>query len=148
MYIVLPALVLVWQHPVAASLGGDIASVTADRMHSQGALQNITQTGTYTVHDMRMASGTVVREYSSTTGRVFGVAWAGPWLPDLQQLLGPYFDRYQAGLRAAQKRRGRGPIVIDTPDLVVRVIGHPRAFSGTAYVPSMMPLGIQPESIR
>jgi len=85
----------------------------------------------------------------SATGTVFGIAWQGPWLPDLRQILGAYFEPYQAATRAARSgSRRRGPLVIDTPDLVMRVSGRPRAFSGTVVIPKLMPQGVRAESIR
>src|SRR5476649_2319909 len=119
----------------SATLGGDASSVDADRVRLLGALRGITRTNDVAVHEMQSAAGTVLREYVTSTGTVFGVAWQGPWMPDLRQILGTYFEPYQAAVRATRKARGRrGPIVIDTPDLVMRVSGHQRAFSGTAYL--------------
>ena len=70
-------------------------------------------------------------------------------MPDLRQILGSYFETYQTAARAARRRRARrGPLVVDTPDLVIRVDGRPRAFSGTAYIPRLLPQGMRPESIR
>ena len=51
----------------------------------------VTSSDTYTVHEMRASTGTTVREYVSASGKVFGVAWEGPTLPDLRQVLGVYF---------------------------------------------------------
>jgi hypothetical protein len=59
----------------------------------QGALLRIAQTGPYAMHEIRTAAGTNVRQFVSPSGTVFGVAWDGPWQPDLHQLLGAYFDR-------------------------------------------------------
>jgi len=133
----------------SATLGGDASSVDADRVRLLGALRGITRTNDVAVHEMQSAAGTVLREYVTSTGTVFGVAWQGPWMPDLRQILGTYFEPYQAAVGATRKARGRrGPIVIDTPDLVMRVSGHQRAFSGTAYIPKLLPQGMRPESIR
>jgi hypothetical protein len=146
----LVAVLLVGRATVAsATLGGDVSSVTADRVHVQGALRSIKRTDGVDVHEMQSAAGIVLREYVSTTGTVFAVAWQGPWMPDLRQILGAYFEPYQAAARAARSgRRRRGPLVIDTPDLVMRVSGQPRAFSGTVYIPKLMPQGVRAESIR
>ena len=93
---------------VSATLGRDASSVDADRVRMQGALLRIARDDAYTVHEMQSSSGTAVREYVSSTGTVFAVAWQGPWLPDLRQLLGPYFDDYQRALQAEPgKRRAR-----------------------------------------
>jgi hypothetical protein len=115
----------------------------------QGALLRIARSDAYTVHEMQSASGTTVREYVSSNGTVFAVAWQGPWMPDLRQMLGAYFDDYQRALQTPSgKRRARGSLTIDLPDLMVQISGHPRAFSGRAYVPRLMPLRVQAETIR
>ena len=135
--------------PAAASLGGDVSTVQADRLHMQGAVIQVTTTGPYTIHEMRAASGTSVREFVSPGGTVFGVVWQGPFMPDLRQVLGAYFDPYQRAAQAAQARRsGHGPLLIHEPDFIVEQSGHPRAFFGRAYVPQLMPAGVLADVIR
>jgi hypothetical protein len=135
--------------PAAASLGGDVSTVQADRVHMQGAIIQVTTTGPYTIHEMRAASGTSVREFVSPAGAVFGVAWQGPFMPDLRQVLGTYFDPYLRAAQAAQaKRQGHGPLLIHDPDFIVEQSGHPRAFFGRAYVPQLMPAGVLADVIR
>jgi len=132
-----------------AALGGDAASVDADRVRIQGALMRIVRNDSYALHEIRSASGTTIREYVSTSGTVFAVVWQGPWLPDLRQVLGAHFDQYETAMRSARReRKGRGSVVIDGPDLVVQMTGHLRSFFGRAYVPALMPQGVQVESIR
>jgi hypothetical protein len=131
----------------SASLGGDEGSVQTDRVHMQGALLRITRSETYTVHEVQAASGTLVREYVSPSGTVFGVAWQGPWLPDLRQVFGTYFEHYVQSVQAAH-RRGHGPLLIQEAGLVVQQSGHPRAFSGSAYIPELLPPGVGAETIR
>jgi hypothetical protein len=144
------AALIVASAPVGAwaSLGGDAASVQADQIHLQGR-RTMKTAALYTVHEIQGTSGTVVREYVSPEGKVFGVAWQGPWVPDMRQLLGTYFDEYT---RANQARQGarirRGPVLINEPGLVVQIVGHPRAFAGRAYVPEMLPSGVRSESIQ
>ena len=134
---------------VSATLGSDVASVSDDRVKMQGALLGISRGDSFDVHQMQSATGTTVREYVSTTGQVFAVSWEGPWMPDLRQMLGPYFDAYQRNLAAARNsRRSHGPITIRAGDLVVQIGGHPRAFAGKAYIERMLPRGMQPETIR
>src|ERR1700680_811806 len=65
------------QTPVAAALGGDETSVQEDRVHMHAALLRMTRSERYTVHEIQASSGTMVREYVSTTGKVFGVGWNG-----------------------------------------------------------------------
>ena len=99
----------------------------------------------YTLHEIRAPYGTVVREYvSPSSGNVFAITWKGPKIPDLRQLLGPYFDQYA---RAAQSRRGHGPLIIELPGLVVQSAGHQRSFSGRAWLPQEMPQGTRAEKL-
>jgi hypothetical protein len=138
--------------PAWAALGGGVATVQADQLHMQGTLRK-TATASYTVHEIQSTSGIVVREYvasvGESAGKVFAVAWQGPWPPDMVQLLGNYFDQYvQAAKAQSATRRGRRPLVIDEPGLVVQIGGHPRAFMGRAYVPEMLPVGVRAEEIR
>lgn len=142
-------LILILPTTVLAALGGDAASVDADRVRMQGALMRIVRSDTYALHEMRSASGTMVREYVSTSGTVFAVVWQGPWLPDLRQVLGTHFDQYRTAMRTARHaRKARGAVLIDGPDLVVQTSGHPRSFFGRVYVPALMPQGVQVESLR
>jgi hypothetical protein len=87
-----------------------------------------------------------VREYASPNGIVFGVTWNGPWMPDLRQLLGPYFNQYMVA--AQGKKAARGPVSIQLPGLVVERGGHARSFFGRAYVPQMIPQGVTADAIQ
>jgi hypothetical protein len=143
------ALALTLPTPAFAALGGNAASVDADRVRIQGALMRIVRNDSYALHEIRSASGTMIREYVSASGTVFAVAWQGPWLPDLRQVLGAHFDRYETAMRSARReRKARGFVMIDHPDLVVQMSGHPRSFFGRAYVPALLPQGVQVEAIR
>lgn len=138
--------------PALASLGGDVGTIQADQVNLQGT-RRTTTVASYTVHEIQAASGTVVREYVSADGKVFAVAFRGPWLPDMRQLLGNYFEQYSAARQAevAQNpnaRRARRPVVVDEPGLNVQISGHPRAFAGRAYVPGNVPAGVRLEDIQ
>ena len=133
-----------------AALGGNVASVDTDRVRMQGALLRIVRGDAYTLHEVQSSSGTTIREYVSSTGTVFAVAWQGAVAPqsaaDSRHVS---FDQYQRTVQAAQgSRRARGSLAINQPDLVVQMSGHPRAFSGRAYVPRLMPQSVQAEVIR
>ncbi|MBV8205211.1 MAG: DUF2844 domain-containing protein [Acidobacteria bacterium] len=129
----------------AASLGDNVASVESDsrRMH---AAVHVTHYAGYDVHELQYGAGAVVREYASPAGIVFGVAWQGPAMPDMKQVLGPYFAQFQQAAQARHARRG--PLSVEEPGLVVRVSGHMRSFSGQAYVPQFMPHGIRGPDVR
>ena len=132
-----------------ASLGGTVSTVEADRVRMKSALVGIDQRGPYTVHSIQSPTGTTIREYYGSSGRVFAVAWQGPWQPDLRQLFGDYFERYQSGVqRARRARTTRGHVDIDDGTLVVKIGGHQRAIAGVAYVPQLLPAGVDPGVIK
>ncbi|SED59068.1 Protein of unknown function [Burkholderia sp. WP9] len=109
-----------------------------------------TSSASYTVRETTLGSGTVIREYLAADGSVFGIAWHGPQMPDLNDLLGNYFPQYVAGVKAARASRGggRGPVAVDQSSLVVRSGGHMGAFSGQAWLPPALPAGVSGSDIQ
>jgi len=107
------------------------------------------QTALYSVHEIKATSGVLVREYVSPSGTVFGVGWHGVYVPDLQQLLGSYFEQYSEGARAQKASYvGRRPLNLELPGLVVQMSGHMRAISGRAYIPGQVPAGVKLEELQ
>lgn len=138
-------LLLVISGPAAAALGGSEASIAADQAHMK-ATRRIISAPQYTVHEIQMVSGTLVREYVSAQGLVFAVAWQGPFMPDLQQVLGSYFADYVAD--AKSKRTVSGSLLVQQPGLVVQSGGRMRAFFGRAYIPQLLPANVAVDDIR
>ena len=99
----------------------------------------------YSVHEMQTTTGVLVREFVSSQGKVFAVSWQGPVRPDLQQLLGSYYDEYAHN---APTRRSHGPITIETPNIVIQFGGHQRMLTGRAYLPNLLPDGVALEGVR
>lgn len=134
--------------PLAASLGSDTTSIESDRAKMQASLQTTSKNG-YEVHEMRAPNSVVVREFVASNGKVFGVAWSGPTRPDMQQLLGSYFDQF---IQAVQKQKAqvksRGPLSINEGGLVVQMSGHARYFVGRAYVSQLVPANVKAEDIQ
>ena len=132
-----------------AELGGDLTSVARDRAKMKAAITVKPMQG-YTIHEMRSGSGSTVREFATPEGKIFAVAWQGPFQPDYRQLLGPYFDQLQQATKeAAQQRRARrAPVMIETPGFVFQSLGHVRALAGRAYLPQMLPSGVSVEEIK
>jgi hypothetical protein len=129
-----------------AELGGDLTSVERDRVRMNASI-SVRPMGRYSVHEMTSDSGSTVREFASSDGKVFAVAWQGPFHPDYKQLLGPYFAQLQQS--SGQQRRPRGaPVTIETPGFVFQSFGHFRDLAGRAYVPQMLPAGVGMEEIR
>ena len=142
--------ILVWLaatcHVIAvqAYLGGDSASIDADRVHmdiKHAANQTASPTGNYAVHEMTLPTGTIVRQYISAMGVVFAVAWSGPFKPDLRQILGPHYDT-MITRQAQHVHAGRPLINQHESDLVIESGGHPRSFVGRAYLPNALPAGV------
>ena len=132
-----------------ASLGGAVSTVETDRVRMNSALVGIELRGSYTVHSTQSPTGITIRQYYTSNGRVFGVAWEGAWQPDLRQLFGDYFDRYREGVqRARRTRAARGRVAIDDGAFVVKIGGHLHAIAGVAYVPQLLPAGVDAAAIR
>jgi hypothetical protein len=133
--------------PGWAALGGSAESVAADQVKFQ-AKRKMTEMPGYTVHEISRDDGGVIREYVTSAGKVFGVSWSGPAIPDLSQLLGSYNAEFRNTLLAQPKSFGRRSAAVHNSDLVVESGGRMRAFQGRAYVNSMLPSGVSPETIK
>jgi hypothetical protein len=131
--------------PAFAALGGDPSSIQADQAGLR-ASERIIPGENYTVHEMQTARGTLVREFVSPGGTVFAVSWQGS-APDLEQLLGSYFDQYVQAAQAQPSRRGRG-MHIDTGDFVLESGGHMRFVTGRAFLRSKLPSGVTSDQVR
>jgi hypothetical protein len=136
--------------PAKASLGGDVSSVRTDQVHLQGTLKTTTN-GIYTTQEVKTPNGVVVREFVSSAGQVFAVAWQGPTRPDLQQVLGNYFQTFKSAVQATTNKNhriARNSFAIKQPGLVVEMGGHMRWLVGRAYIPTMVPSEVRLEEIR
>jgi hypothetical protein len=131
--------------PAGATLGGSAESVVTDqsKLHAKRA---VVERRDYTVHEITSDDGTLIREYVTPAGKVFGVSWSGPTIPDLAQLLGTYNAEFQTAIRA--KRGRRSTAAVHNPDLVVESSGHMRAFHGRAYLNSMLPTGVTEDVVQ
>ena len=130
------------------TLGGNLDSVQSDQARMMAALKSREAIG-YTVHEMRTPAGVVIRQYVSRAGRVFGVAWQGPFMPDMRQLLGAYFPQFSAAAkRQRESHVGRHLLNIQEPGLVAESNGHMRAYSGRAYDPALLPEGVHGNDVR
>lgn len=134
------------QH-VQATLGEYADSISSDEKVLSAMQRSTTALNGYTVHEIYSAS-TVVREYVSTSGVVFGIAWQGLIHPDLSQLLGLYSGEYQEALLQTRRIKGRRSLQVKTNSVVVEKWGHMRNLQGRAYVPSLIPPGVSVDEIK
>jgi hypothetical protein len=131
--------------PAFAALGEDVSSVQADVARMKGALR-VTSTTALAVHEITMSDGTAVREYLSPAGKVFAVAWSGPFMPNLQQMLGTYYPQYEQA--ASALHYGHRHMAVEAPGLIVQSSGRLRAFSGRAWVPALLPPNFSIDEIK
>jgi len=134
--------------PALASLGGDVISVHQDQAHMKGSLKT-TKADAYTVHEIKASGGTVVKEYASPAGKIFAITWRGQFIPNMQQLLGTYFNQFTQAAKAQRESHvGHRSLNIQQPGLVVQSGGHMRGYFGRAYAPDMVPQGVSPDALQ
>jgi hypothetical protein len=148
-HLVLPSTVAfaaLWLPGMAsATLGEQQSSVQADGKELQGSIKELDH-GSYRLHELQLPSGTLVREYSGLDGNVFAVTWIGPFMPNLRQMLGRYFDVYATAAKSGHADHHH--LEIRQSDLVVQESGHMRAFTGRAYLPQAIPDGVSVEDLQ
>ncbi len=103
--------------------------------------------GSYSIHKSTIEF-TELREYVSSDGIVFGVAWNGYRHPNLDEILGSYLEEYQGNLKITQKERGRRNHSVQGNRIVVQKWGHMRNLQGRAYDPSLLPSGVSADEIQ
>jgi hypothetical protein len=128
-----------------STLGGNFDTVRTAEAQMHATRRVASHTG-YDVHELVLGSGTVVREFVAPTGLVFAVTWQGPIKPDLNQLLGGYFPRLVAA--GQSPHRDHRSLSLQAPDLVIESGGRMRGFAGRAYLPGLVPAGVQVGDIR
>jgi hypothetical protein len=139
------SMMLVGTTPVWAALGKTVSSVADDQKRLGGEVHTSTVAG-FAVHEISAADGTVVREYVSPAGEVFGVSWRGATPPNLVDLLGDHYAAFKEAPRPPGHRRG--PLVVRTDHLVVEMGGHMRDFHGRAYLPDRLPATVSSDAVR
>ena len=131
--------------PAWAALGGDVSSVNSDAQVLGGQHKLVAKVG-FSLHQITASDGSVVNEFVSPGGVVFGVSWQGHSLPNFSQLLGTHLADLQNGQR--MNVAPRRAVTIKSGDFVLTSIGHGRYFRGRAFVPSMIPANLTPEVVQ
>jgi len=130
-----------------AALGAKQESVAHDRQILSASRHTTKNIGNYNVEEMTIGA-TTVREYLSSDGTVFAVAWNGYTHPDLSQLLGTYAGEYAKAEKTTARVQGRRWRRIVTDSLVVEHRGHMRDLHGRAYLPALVPGSVRVDEIR
>lgn len=150
-FFILAALIL--SAPLAhATLGRGTDSVESDRasLHCDRHTQNASgqaASGSYQEHHLTGPLHEVV-EYVNPSGQVFAVRWRGTVRPDLSILFGDYYSEYHAANDARPRLRTRRPVITRTSRLVVHTFLRMRDARGLAYLPSLTPANVNPETFR
>jgi hypothetical protein len=129
-----------------AALGGAQDALEMERVQLKASARTLPGMA-YNVVEMVTDQGATIRQFVRPDGTVFAVSWKGPFKPDLRQLLGAHFDTYQNAPRAESGQRSRTHSQVVTPELVVVSAGHPRAFTGLAYLRQLLPAGVDPAGL-
>lgn len=129
-----------------AALGERATPVSAARKAAASKESTAASSG-YTVQEIKTGA-TNVREYITPSGIVFAVAWSGVSHPDLTPILGSYTSGYRQALGQAKKQRGQRRYKVSSDKVVVEKWGHMRNLQGKAYVPSLVPNGVNIYEIK
>jgi hypothetical protein len=144
----LVAAVLAGAQQAQAVLGESVDSVTMEQKTLSAARSATTAVHYgYTVQEVK-SDATTVREYVSSSGLVFAIAWNGRTHPDLTPLLGSYAGEYQEALQQTPRQPGRRHLQVKTDRVVVEKWGHMRKLQGRAYVPALIPTGVSLDEIK
>jgi hypothetical protein len=139
--------VLAFAHQGFAALGGSAGSIESDRRSFSAVDRGSMAHDAYTVREMDF-DGCTVREYISQSGLVFAIAWNGLRHPDLTTLLGSYDAEYREALHNTPRRPGVRHLEVRTTGVVVEKWGHIRDLQGRAYVPELLPSGVNIDEIK
>lgn len=136
--------------PAHAVLGGDVSSIAADQARLRGARRPVTIASVSTqTHQITMADGSSIREFVTPSGVVFAVAWSTRFKPDLVALLGAHAPAYAAAASAAMRAPGiRRQVELRRGDLVVHSTAHLNAYTGKAWLQSLVPQGVGVDALR
>lgn len=98
----------------------------------------------YTTHTDTNEAGVSITQYvDNNTGKVFAVTWSGSTLPNLEDILGQYFQEYVNNNNVKSLHANS----VQDSDLVVKNSGHVRAFKGIAYLKSLVPANVNIQDI-
>lgn len=130
-----------------ATLGEAVDSVEKDRASADGTRRSVITRDRFTVQTIE-SDAAVIREYVSSSGIVFGLAWSGITHPNLEKLLGSYWTEYRKADAKSPRTRGRRSHQVKSARVVVQKWGHMRKLQGRAYDPALLPEGVSADEIN
>lgn len=129
--------------PALAELGG---AVNKEATQIQELSPIVATEQHLNVFQLKLASGTQIKEFVNAENIVVAVTWQGPTLPNLQTLLGEHFQTFSN--RPVAHSANHRSAELRTDDLVVQSHGQMRNFAGKAYLPKLMPAGFTADQIK
>ena len=130
-----------------ATLGEGADSIANDGKALSAAKSATTTRAKYQIQVLT-SDANVVREYLTPSGIVFAVAWNGLVHPDLTTLLGSYAEEYRHAKQQLPRRHGQKSMRVQGDQVVVETWGHMRNLQGRAYLPAMIPAGVDVNEIH
>lgn len=100
----------------------------------------------YSVQETQNADGVTVREYVLPDRIVFAVTWQGPVRPDMSALLGSYFPSFANP--PASRPQGSGALIQTDGDFRIESFGRKGHFFGKAYLPALIPAGVNVDALQ
>ncbi len=144
---ILSAIQLISMEEALAALGESADSITTDQRALSAARRSTTAAPGYTIEEVT-SDAVSVREFVSSSGTIFALAWNGLVRPDLTVLLGSYADEYESARSNTQRTPGRRNSRVKTQRVVVETWGHMRDLHGRAYAPALVPQGVDIDEIK
>ena len=129
------------------SLGDRENSISLDVSNLRITQQSTSRQPRFRIHQITSPNYTL-QEYVSTEGVIFAVTWRGRTTPDLAQLLGSYFNETKEALEKSTRSHGRTPKTLATQNIVLERGGHMRDVYGKAYLPALIPKGVDVQDIH
>jgi hypothetical protein len=130
-----------------AGLGDHAESISTDQRMLSAKRSNADVYRKYSIQEMESDSSTV-KEYVDSSGVIFAITWQGLDHPDLDVVLGSYYEGYQADAKAQPRVHGKRFQSVKHENLVVQKWGRMRNFRGRAYDPSLIPSGVSLNEIK
>jgi hypothetical protein len=133
-----------------AVLGEDASTIAADEQRLGGVRRQATALhAQVTTREIALADGSSIRQFVTSSGVVFAVAWNTRFKPNLESLLGVHAAGYAAAASEAMRAPGiKRNVALQRGDLVVQSSTHLNTYVGRAYLLSLVPQGITVDALR
>ncbi len=130
-----------------AGLGDQESSIEKDRQAVGAPSSAVQDKHVFKIHEMTAHSARI-REFTNGSGKIFAISWRGVADPNLEPLLGSYYQEFQNARKNQKISHGRKPLSIKTANLVYQKSGHMRDLHSLVYLNGQLPAGIEPKDLQ